>query len=158
MKLQVTPKGENELEIVRTFNARRDLVWKCHTDPALVPRWLLGPPGWSMPVCEIDLRVGGGFRYVWRHEDGREMAMRGKYVEIARPDRIRHTETFDVDWTGGETRVTTEFAERANVTTTTITVKYSSAAARDGALQSGMTQGMEAGYANLDSLLDKQAQ
>ena len=102
-KLRIDIRGDLELVMTRDFDAPRDLLWKCHTDPKLAPRWLLGPPGWTMPVCEIDLRVGGRYRYVWRNDDGREMGMDGVHREIAAPERLVTTETFDDDWTGGET-------------------------------------------------------
>ena len=64
--LKIAPSGEREIIMTRAFDAKRDLVFDALTKPELVKRWLLGPPGWSMPVCEIDLKVGGAYRYVWR--------------------------------------------------------------------------------------------
>lgn len=152
-KLQVTAKSDRELVITRAFNAPRQLVFDAHTKPELVKRWLLGPPGWTMPVCEIDLRVGGKYRYVWRNADGRDMAMGGVYREIVAPQRLVATELFDEDWTGGETVSTAEFSEAGGVTTVTTTVLYSSSAARDGAMATGMADGMESGYQRLDAVL-----
>lgn len=75
--------------MTRTFNAPRALVFEAFNKPELVRQWLLGPPGWTMPVCEIDLRVGGSHRYVWRHiKNGNEMGMGGVYREVAPPERI----------------------------------------------------------------------
>jgi uncharacterized protein YndB with AHSA1/START domain len=152
-KLVVKAKSDREVEMTRAFDAPRRLVFDAHTKPELVRRWLLGPPGWSMPVCEIDLRVGGKYRYVWRNADGRDMALAGIYREIAAPERLVSTETFDDDWTAGETTARTEFTERQGRTTVTTTVLYSSTKARDGAMATGMADGMEAGYARLDDLL-----
>jgi uncharacterized protein YndB with AHSA1/START domain len=151
--LELTTPSERELLITRTFDAPRQLVWECHTKPELVRRWLLGPPGWTMPVCEIDLRVSGRYRYVWRNEDGREMGMGGVFREIVAPERLVANEAFDDDWTGGETLVTQAFSERAGKTTLSLTVLYASKEARDGALRTGMTEGMEAGYARLEEVL-----
>ena len=106
-----------------------------------------------MSVCEVDLRPGGRFRYVWTKAGGKEMGMGGTFVEVTPPSRLVHVEVFDQDWTGGETTVTTELTEADGVTTMTMTVAYSSTAARDGALGSGMTTGMEMSYARLDALL-----
>ena len=144
----------NDLEAVftRSFNAPRELVWEAHTKPELIRRWLLGPDGWTMPVCEVDLRVGGQFRYVWRNADGREMGLRGAFREVTPPERLVHTEIFDEDWTDGETVVTQSFAERGGKTTLTLTVRYASKQARDAALNTGMMRGMEAGYARLDDM------
>lgn len=152
--LSISTPTDRELVITRGFNAPRALVWDCLMKPELVRRWLLGPEGWTMPVCEIDARVGGRFRYVWRNADGHDMGMGGTYLEIEPPSRTVHEELFDEDWTGGRTRVTTELIERDGRTTMVTTVLYASKEARDGARASGMTEGMEMGYARLDGLLN----
>jgi uncharacterized protein YndB with AHSA1/START domain len=153
-KLTLATQGDREVVFTRAFAASRELVFDCMTKPDLVRRWLLGPPGWTMPVCEIDLRVGGKFRYVWRNQDGRDMGMAGVYREIVAPERIVHNELFDEDWTGGETLVTSTLTESGGRTTLTTSVLYANDKARQGALVSGMTEGMEMGYARLDSLLE----
>jgi uncharacterized protein YndB with AHSA1/START domain len=152
MKLTVKPVGERAIVYTRSFGARREVVWDCYTKPDLVRRWLLGPEGWTLPICEIDLRVGGRFRYVWRHADGRDMGMGGTYRELVPPHRIRSTELFDDDWTGGETLVTTVFEEVRGVTTVTMTVEYASEAVRNNVSKSGASAGMEASYARLETL------
>jgi uncharacterized protein YndB with AHSA1/START domain len=129
------------------------LVFDAHTKPELVKRWLLGPPGWTMPVCEIDLRVGGKYRYVWRNADGTEMGMGGVFREIARPERLVATEVFDQSWYPGEALDTSVFVEERGKTTVTLTVLYESREARDGVLKSPMEQGMAAGYDRLEELL-----
>ena len=151
--LKVTTPSEREIVVTRVFEAPRALVFDCMTKPELVKRWLLGPPGWTMPVCEIDFRVGGRYRYVWKGPDGTEMGMGGVYREIVPPERIVQTELFDQDWTGGETVGTALLAEHGSTTTLTITVLYASKEARDGALRTGMTEGMSAGYDRLAELL-----
>jgi uncharacterized protein YndB with AHSA1/START domain len=156
-RLEVVAAGELDAVITRTFDAPRALVWACHTKPELVRRWLLGPDGWAMPTCEIELRVGGAFRFVWRHADGREMAVGGVFREVEAPERLVRTELFDDDWTGGETVVTQTFAERDGKTTLRMTVRYASARARDAALATPMAEGLEAGYARLDDILKTQA-
>src|SRR5205814_27542 len=99
--------------MTRVFDAARALVFDAHTKPELVKRWLLGPPGWSMPVCEIDLRVGGKYRYVWRHNTkGTQMGMGGVYREIVAPERIVSTERFDEAWYPGEAVGTLLLVER----------------------------------------------
>lgn len=151
--LDLTMAGDREIVMVRRFQAPRALVFRAFTEPALVSRWLLGPPDWKMPVCEIDLRVDGAFRYVWRHADGREMGLSGIFREIVPGERLVHTELFDADWTGGETRVTTSFLEAAGSTTARIAVLYPSREARDAAARSGMETGIDASYARLDEIL-----
>ena len=150
--LEIAASGELDAVVTRTFDAPRQLLWDCHTKPDLMKRWLYGPDGWSLPECDIDLRVGGRYRYLWRHRDGREMAMGGVFREIVAPARIVHTELFDEDWTGGETTVTTTFTERAGKTTLHMIIHYSSAAARNAALATPMADGMEAGYQRLDAI------
>jgi len=151
--LKVTTPTDRDVVITREFDAPRGMVFDAHTKPDLVRRWLLGPPGWTMPVCEIDLRVGGKYRYVWENVDGQRMGVAGTFTEIVRPSRIVITQLFDEDWTGGETIVITELAEQGGKTTLTTTVRYASREARDGALKTGMTTGMEAGYERLEALL-----
>ena len=151
---KVTTPTDREVVVTRVFAAPRGMVFDAHTKPELVRRWLLGPPGWTMPVCEIDLRVGGTYRYEWEHAaSGQRMGVAGTFTEIVRPSRIVITQVFDQDWTGGETVVTTNLAEEKGKTTLTTTVRYSSREARDAALKTGMTSGMEAGYERLDQLL-----
>ncbi len=150
--LTVTSVGDRELLIARDFDAPRALVFEALTTPALLQRWLLGPGGWTMPVCEVDLRPGGKFRYVWRKGDV-DMGMTGTFREIVPPERIVHTEIFDEDWTGGESVVTTTLREANGRTTLSVTVRYASTAAREGALKTGMVDGMSATYDRLADLI-----
>src|SRR5262249_13590240 len=120
--LELTAPTDREIVMTRTFDAPRELVFEAWTRPNLVKRWLYGPEEWKLAVCDIDLKVGGALRFVWRHTDGRTMGMSGIYREIAPPERLVFTELFDEDWTGGETVVTMVFTERAGKTTMTQTV------------------------------------
>lgn len=153
-ELTLTTEGDREIKIVREFNAPRQLIYDCHTKEELVRKWLLGPPGWTMPVCEIDARVDGKYRYVWRKSAGEEMGMGGVFKELAEPERIVNTQLFDQDWTGGETLGTTVLTETSGRTKLEQTVLYPSKEAREAALSTGMTQGMEMGYQKLDALLE----
>lgn len=108
-----------------------------------------------MPVCEIDLRVGGGYRYLWRHRDGQEMGMGGVYKEIAAPERIVSTERFDQPWYEGEGLGTVVFKEHAGKTMLTMTLLYISRATRDGVLRSPMESGVKASYDRLAAILEK---
>jgi uncharacterized protein YndB with AHSA1/START domain len=146
--------SDREIQVSRDFDAPRSLVFDAFTKPELIRRWLLGPPGWTMPVCEIDLRVGGSYRYVWRSEkDGSQMGVRGVFREIAPVERLVATERFDDAWYAGEALDTTVFEERGRITRTTITILYESQEARDTARRSGMEYGMAAGYDRLETLL-----
>jgi len=151
--LQVTTRGDREIVMTRSFNAPRTLVFDAFTKPELVRQWLLGPPGWSMPVCEIDLRVGGKYRYVWRHDSGNEMGMGGVYREIVVPERIVSTEKFDQSWYPGEAVGTIVLVEQGGTTTITQTVMYDTREARDAVMKSPMESGVAAGYDRLEKLL-----
>ena len=152
--LQLTTPSEREIAMTRVFDAPRTLVFDAHTKPELVRRWMLGPSGWSMPVCEIDLRVGGKYRYVWRHDrDGTVMGMGGVYREIQAPARLVATEKFDESWYPGEAVDTIVLVEQGGRTTLTQTMRYESREARDAVLKSPMEQGVAAGYDRLAELL-----
>jgi uncharacterized protein YndB with AHSA1/START domain len=152
--LKLTTKGDREIVMTRAFEAPRTLVFDAFTKPELVKRWLLGPAGWSMPVCEIDLRVGGAYRYVWRNDsNGTEMGMGGVYREIVAPERVVATEKFDQAWYPGEAIGTLVLTEQNGKTTVTQTVLYQSRGARDAVLKSGMEKGVAASYDRLAELL-----
>jgi len=151
--LQVTTRGDREIVMSRVFNAPRHLVFEACSKPELVRRWLLGPDGWSMPVCEIDLRVGGSYRYLWRHSDGREMGMGGVYREIVVPERVVATEKFDEAWYPGEAVGTLVLAERDGKTTLTQTMFYDSRETRDAILKSPMEKGVAVSYDRLETVL-----
>jgi uncharacterized protein YndB with AHSA1/START domain len=151
--LKLTTSGDREIVMTRVFDAPRRLVFDAFTKPELVKRWLLGPPGWTMPVCEIDLKVGGTYRYVWRKSDGHEMGMGGVYREIAAPERLVATERFDEAWYPGEAVGTLVLSEQGGTTTITQTMLYQSREARDAVLKSGMEQGVAQSYDRLAELL-----
>lgn len=144
--------SDREIVMTRVVDAPRRIVFDALSNPKHVPNWLTGPDGWTMPVCEIDLRPGGAWRYVYRKDDGSEMTLQGSYREVAPPERLVATESWGPQWP--ETVNTTVLTESDGQTTITITVRYPSKAARDAALQTGMKEGMDQGFARLDALLD----
>ena len=150
--IRVENAGDRELVISRAFDAPRASVFRALTTPALVKRWLLGPGGWTMPVCEIDLKPGGTFRYLWRR-DREEMGVSGTFREIVPPERIVHTEVFNDDWTGGGSLVTTMLDEMDGRTSMSMTIHYASPESRAIALASGMLEGMTVTYDRLDAML-----
>jgi uncharacterized protein YndB with AHSA1/START domain len=95
---RVTTPTDREIVVTRVFNSPRNLVFDAWTNPKYLPHWLLGPDGWTMPVCEIDARPGGSWHFVWRHSNGQEMEMRGVYREVQRPERIVSSESWGPDW------------------------------------------------------------
>lgn len=151
--LKVTTPSDREIAMSRVFDAPRDLVFDAYTKPELLKRWLGVHRGWSMAVCEIDLRVGGAYRYVWRGPNGPDMGMRGVFREVARPERIVATEKFDESWYPGEAVSTMTLVEHGGRTTLTLTVRYESQAARDAVLKTPMAEGVAAGFDKLAELL-----
>ena len=151
--LKVTTPTDREIAMTRVFDAPRGLVFEAYTKPELVKQWLGVHFGWSWAVCEIDLRVNGAYRFVWRGPNGAEMGMGGVYRELVAPDRIVATEKFDQSWYPGEAVSTLALAEQNGRTTLTLTVRYESREARDAVLKSPMEQGVAAGFDKLAELL-----
>ena len=155
---KVTAPGEREIVMTRVFDVPRALVFDAFTQPPLIQRWLLGPDGWTMPVCEVDPKVGGAYRYVWRREaDGTEMGMGGVFREVVVPERIVHSEKFDQPWYPGEAVVTTAFEEQAGRTTVSMSILYDSLQTRDMVLKSGMERGVAVSYDRLEAILASSA-
>jgi uncharacterized protein YndB with AHSA1/START domain len=158
-KAQVTQPSDREVKVTRSFKAPRALVFRAYTEPALARRWMLGPPGWSMPVCEMDVRVGGRFQWRWRNDaDGSEFGFTGTYREVQPPSTIVHTEAYEPGTVGGgypgnDAIVSLTFTEEAGVTTVTTLIDFGSKQARDAAVATGMTDGMEQSYQLLDGVL-----
>ncbi len=148
--LKVTLPSDREILLTRVFDAPRELVFEAFSKPELLKRWF-GPRGWSLVVCEVDLRVGGGFRFVLRGPEGREMGMRGLYKEIQPPERSVHMESYD-DYPG-ESQVTSVFTERDGKTTLNATVLYPSKEVRDIVIQTGMEHGAAESYDKLAEML-----
>lgn len=156
-KVTVEAKGDRELVIKRAFKAPKDLVFQAHTECKYLRRWMFGMDGWTLDVCQIDLNVGGKYRWVWKKGEI-EMGAGGEYREVARPDRIVCTEQFDDPWYAGEAVSTLTFEESDGVTMLTNTMKYVSREARDGVLQSPMEGGLSLSYDRLETLLVDSAQ
>jgi uncharacterized protein YndB with AHSA1/START domain len=152
-KLQVTTPSDREIAMIRTFDAPRTMVFEAFTKPELIKRWLGVFGNWKFEVCEVDLRVGGKYRYVWRGPDGAKLAMGGVYREIKRPERIVATERFDDPWYEGDAIDTTLFVEKGGKTTVTTTVLYDSKEIRDNVLKSPMEGGVAKSYDQLDKVL-----
>jgi uncharacterized protein YndB with AHSA1/START domain len=143
-----TMPSDRELVATRVFDAPRALVWDVFTSPDHLPHWMVGGEGWAMPVCEVDLRPGGTWRYGWVSPEGVAMEMSGTYLEVVPARRLVHTEVWGGMWP--ETRNTIVFTERNGRTTVTCTVLYPSKEARDAALGTGMKEGWAASYDRLE--------
>jgi uncharacterized protein YndB with AHSA1/START domain len=155
--LDVTFPSERELTMTRVLDAPRGLVFAAFTEPEHLVRWF-GSRENKLAVCEVDLRVGGQARFLWRFADGSEMGITDTYREIAAPDRIVYTERFDEPYAevmGGETVNTLVLTESDGKTTMSITTLYASQEARDGAIATGMEDGASESFDLLAELLDE---
>jgi uncharacterized protein YndB with AHSA1/START domain len=152
--LKMEAGADREVVVTRVIGAPRPIVFDAFTKPEIIKRWMLGPDGWTMPVCEMDLRAGGAYRWVWQKgENGTQMSVTGAFREVAAPERLVHTEKFDPPWYPGEAVITTQFAEQGGKTALTLTIVYPSQETRDNVLKSDMKNGMEQSYARLERML-----
>lgn len=148
-KLTVTTPGEHDIVMVRHFAAPRQLVFEAFFKPELVRRWLLGPPGWTMPHCAIDLRPGGSYSYRWRSEEtGQEFGMGGTFHVVEPPSRVVSTERFG----DGEAGVVHLFETAGRQTRMTLTMTFADRAARDAAVATGMADGVATSYDRLEAI------
>jgi uncharacterized protein YndB with AHSA1/START domain len=152
-KLNVTASGDREIVISRVFDAPRELVFEAYTRPELLRRWLGVRAGWSWAVCEMDLRAGGAYRWLWRNQDGQEMGVSGEIREIVPGERLVTTERFDPAWYPGEGLHTVTFTEDGGKTTLMMVLRYESRAARDAVLASPASEGLAEGYDKLAEVL-----
>ena len=151
--LQVTTPSDREIAMSRVFDAPARLVFEAWTKPEFLKRWLGVFGGWTLEVCDIDLKVGGSYRYVWRGADGVAMGMRGVFREIVPGKRLVTTETFDDPWYEGEAVGTVTFVEQGGKTTATMSIRYASTQIRDAVLKSPMASGVGKSYDKLEELL-----
>lgn len=157
-KAEVSLPSDHEVKVVRQFKAPRQLVYKAHTAPELMQRWLVAQPGWSMPVCEMDVRVGGKYRWRWRQDaDGKEFGFYGEFKEVQPPKKLVYVEYYDPGDIGGSmgdgALITNEFTESGGITTLTVLMDFKTKEARDAAVSTGMTDGMELSYQLLEKVL-----
>jgi uncharacterized protein YndB with AHSA1/START domain len=157
---QVSLPSDTEVRVTRSFHAPRALVWQAHTAPELARQWLLGYPGWSMPVCEMDVRVGGKYRWRWRADrSGEEFGFFGTFDEVSEPERLSYDQYYDPDGfssampTDNRCVIRSVYAEKNGVTTLVTVMDFGTTEARDAAISTGMTDGMEVNYQNLDQML-----
>ncbi len=148
-----TTPGDRDVVATRLFDAPRELVWDAFTKPEHVQQWLLGPDGWEMPICEIDLRPGGAFRYGWAEAGtgANPFEISGRFTDVEPPERIVHTEQFGGE--GPEAIITLELVEEDGATRMTTTMSYPSKEIRDQVLATGMTDGAGKSYDRLNDYL-----
>ena len=151
-RVVVTTPSDRAIKVARSFDAPAQVVFDFHTKPEHVQKWLLGPPGWSMPACEIDPRAGGRYRYVWRNDaDGTQFGVQGEFREVSAPWRTVNVET--MDGRPGEALCTMLLTESGNRTTLELTMEFATKEERDAALETGMTEGMSMSYDRLEEFL-----
>ena len=154
--LQLSTPTNSTIVLTRAFNAPRRLVWEATFTPARMRRWMAPPPGWTMTRCECDARVGGALDIAWKSDEADPaMTLHGLFTEVVEQERAVHTEMMVLGSgeTIGKLVETHEFTEQDNVTTMRITQAYESTEARDGAIASGMDEGLEACYQRLEALI-----
>ena len=151
METMFTTPSDREIAFTRVFAAPRTLVWEAMTSSEHLPQWMLGPERWTMPVCELDLRPGGAWHFVWFHDDGRRMEMTGEYRQVEPPERLVSTENWGGDWP--EMLDTLTLSEEGGKTRMTQTMLYPSKEARDAALETGMKEGASLSFDRLEKIL-----
>lgn len=156
---EVSTPSDLEVLIKRSFDAPVNLVWQAYTDPAMMRRWLTAMPGWSMPVCEMTTEVGGKYRWLWRNdENGLEFGFTGEILEVELHSKLAHTQNYDPGNMGGSmgdepSIITVTFNETSGITNVATSIRFASKADRDAAVSTGMTDGMEMSYKQLDKVL-----
>jgi uncharacterized protein YndB with AHSA1/START domain len=152
-KLTLKTEGDTHIVVTRRFAAPPEAVYRAHTDPKLIQKWLLGPDGWTMPVCQVDARPGGKFRYEWKNAQGRGFHITGEYVELKPSSRIVHVERMWLPEPTPDNHVDTCFAQDGSGTLMTIRMTLPDEKTRAGMLKTGMEGGMEASYVRLEGLI-----
>ena len=152
-KLRAAPDGDRRILVTRSFDAPREEVFDAYTKPEQVQRWFGTFGGWWMSACEIEPRVGGEWRFVWRGPDGKRMGLRARCTEFEPPERLSTTAVWDEPWFSGEERRTVLFDEHGSSTILTLRLRYDSTAIRDEVLRSPALQGMALSFDNLEEHL-----
>ena len=151
-KLTLKAEGDRQVLVTRRFAASPEAVYRAHTEPKLIQKWMLGPDGWSMPVCVNDLQPGGKFRYEWSNGQGRSFHITGEFVELVPFNRIVHIERMHLPDPTPDNHIVTTFEKEGSGTLMTMRMTLPDAASRAAMLATGMEHGMEASYVRLDAL------
>jgi len=151
-KMTLTTEGDRHVIVTRHFNASPEAVYRAHTEPELIQKWLLGPEGWTMPVCINEARPGGRFRYEWSNGKGGHFYITGELVELEPNRKIVHIERMHLPDATADNHVETRFDADGSGTLMTMRMTLPDAETRKQMLSTGMEHGMEASYARLDSM------
>lgn len=151
-KLVLETEGEKVVVVKRRFEASPEEVYRAHVEPALLQQWMLGPEGWTMPVCITEPRPGGKIRYEWSNGKGGGFYLTGEFIELDPPRRIVHVERMHMPDPTPDNRVETTFTAEGRGTLMVMRMSLPDAATRKAMLETGMEHGMEASYARLERL------
>lgn len=152
-KMTLKTEGDRELVVTRRFAASPEAVYRAHTDPKLIQKWLLGPDGWSMPVCIAEAKPGGKIRYEWTNGKGGGFHLTGEYVDLEPYSRIMHVERMHLPDPAPDNHVETRFEPDGQGTLMTIRMTLANAQTRAAMLATGMERGMEASYVRLEGMI-----
>jgi uncharacterized protein YndB with AHSA1/START domain len=151
-KLTLEAEGDRFIRVTRRFAASPEAVYRAHTEPKLIQKWMLGPDGWTMPVCVNDLRPGGKFRYEWSNGQGRSFHITGEFVELVPFNRIVHIERMHLPDPTPDNHIVTTFEHDGTGTLMNMRMTLPDAANRAAMLATGIERGMEASYARLETI------
>ena len=152
-KLTLKTEGDRHVVVTRHFAAAPEIVYRAHTEPELIKKWLLGPDGWTMPVCINDAKPGGKIRYEWSDGNGSGFSLTGEYVELQPFSRIVHVERMHLPDPTPDNHVETRFTPDGTGTLMTMRMTLPDANTREAMLATGMEHGMEASYARLETVI-----
>lgn len=152
-KLVLKTEGDRHVVVTRRFAAKPEAVYRAHTEPKLIQQWMLGPDGWTMPVCVNEARPGGQIRYEWSDGNGAGFHLTGEYVSLEPFSRIVHVERMHLPDPTPDNHVETRFEADGTGTLMTMRMTLPDAETRAAMLASGMEGGMEASYARMEDVL-----
>lgn len=152
-KLDLKTVGDTKVVITRRFAASPEAVYRAHIEPSLIQQWMVGPDGWTMPVCNCDSQVGGKIHYEWSDGNGNGFSLTGEFVELVPFSMIKHIERMHLPDPTPDNHIETTFEHDGTGTLMTMRMELPSAEAREAMLASGMEYGMEASYVRLEGLV-----
>jgi uncharacterized protein YndB with AHSA1/START domain len=156
-KMTLKTEGDTHVIVTRRFAASPEAVYRAHTDPKLIQKWMLGPEGWTMPVCINDARPGGKIRFEWTDGKG-GFYLTGEYVELQPYSRIVHVERMHLPDPTPDNHVETKFEADGTGTLMTMRMTLPDEKTRAAMLATGMERGMEASYVRLEGILQPGSQ
>ncbi len=152
-KMRIKTEGDRYVVVTRRFAAPPEAVYRAHTDPSLVQKWMLGPEGWTMPVCLNEARAGGKIRYEWTNGKGGGFYLTGEFLELVPFSRIVHVERMHMPDPCPDNHVVTTFTPDGTGTLMTMRMTLPDAQTRAAMLATGMEHGMEASYVRLETMI-----